>query len=122
MDSWQLLLLVALLLLCGSTIRDYLRPGLRQLPGPFLARFSRIYRFYLVYKGDVPDKYRALHAKYGPIVRTGPNHVSISDPAMIPTIYGVGSKFMKVGVDCLLLKVQSCRAELSSSRQDFTKQ
>lgn len=30
------------------------------------------------------------------IVRTGPTHVSVSDPAQIPVIYGISSKFTKV--------------------------
>ncbi|KAF5529252.1 hypothetical protein FNAPI_13938, partial [Fusarium napiforme] len=34
------------------------------------------------------DKIIALHRKYGPLVRIGPNLVSVSDPAAIPTIYG----------------------------------
>lgn len=87
-------LLLALLVL--SRIRTVFRKGLRSLPGPFLARFSGIYRLSLVYDGHAPERYRELHEKYGPIVRTGPNHVSVSDTAMIPTIYGIGSKFLKV--------------------------
>lgn len=76
-------------------VRVALRPGLRRLPGPFLARFTRLYRLSLVWSGDAPKKYEALHKAMGPIVRTGPNHVSISDPAMIATIYGIGSGFTK---------------------------
>ncbi|KAH8666053.1 cytochrome P450 [Tricladium varicosporioides] len=49
----------------------------------------------MVYKGNAPQTYRELHKKYGPIVRTGPNHVSVSDPEMIPVIYGTGSNFRK---------------------------
>ncbi|KAL8707634.1 MAG: hypothetical protein Q9220_007372 [cf. Caloplaca sp. 1 TL-2023] len=37
----------------------------------------------------------ALHRKYGRLVRTGPNEVSVSDPAAIKTIYAPGSKFKK---------------------------
>ena len=36
-----------------------------------------------------------LHKKYGPLVRTGPNHVSFSDASLIPQIYGITSKFYK---------------------------
>ena len=39
---------------------------------------------------------RALHEKYGPIVRTGPTTISISDPSYIPRIYGIGQGFHKV--------------------------
>jgi hypothetical protein len=72
------------------------RQDLRLLPGPVSARFSRLYRLSMVAKGHGPEEYRKLHQIYGPIVRIGPNHVSVSDPAAIPVIYGVGSKFMKV--------------------------
>ncbi|GIZ40796.1 hypothetical protein CKM354_000412000 [Cercospora kikuchii] len=36
-----------------------------------------------------------LHKKYGKLVRIGPNHVMFSDAALIPPVYGIGSKFMK---------------------------
>ena len=72
------------------------RPGLRELPGPFLARFSGLYRLSLVYGGQAPYQYRRLHQKFGPIVRVGPNHVSVSDPAAVPQIYGVGTNYRKV--------------------------
>lgn len=37
----------------------------------------------------------ALHEKHGPIVRNGPNEVSIADLSAIKTIYGAGTKFRK---------------------------
>ncbi|PVH70745.1 cytochrome P450 [Cadophora sp. DSE1049] len=49
----------------------------------------------MVVKGDSPANYLKIHQKYGKIVRVGPNHVSVSDPSMIPVIYGIGSKFLK---------------------------
>lgn len=77
-------------------IRVWLRPVLRTLPGPALARFTYLYRLLIVYRGKAPSNYRRLHEKYGPIVRVGPNEVSVADPTMIPIIYGIGSKFTKV--------------------------
>jgi hypothetical protein len=50
----------------------------------------------MVANGRAPQEYQAAHDKYGSIVRLGPKHVSIADPAAIPAIYGVGSKFLKV--------------------------
>ena len=38
----------------------------------------------------------SLHNKYGLLVRIGPEHVSISDPKYISTIYGINTKFYKV--------------------------
>lgn len=79
-----------------SYFRTIFRSGLRSLPGPFWAQFSGLYRLSLVHKGNGPENYRELHKKYGPMVRVGPSHVSVSDVAMLPVIYGIGSKFMKV--------------------------
>lgn len=77
-------------------IRLLLWSPLRKLPGPFLARFSGLYRLSMVYRGKAPEGYRALHNHYGKIVRAGPSHVSISDPSVIPIVYGLGSKYLKV--------------------------
>lgn len=74
------------------------KSGLRSTPGPFIARFSCLYRPWKISQGNAPDFYRKLHQQYGPIVRTGPNTVDISDPTAIPIIYGTHSKFLKVSL------------------------
>jgi hypothetical protein len=79
-----------------SYARSALRSDLRKLPGPRLAHWTGLWRASVAYGGDGPRIYRALHRQLGPIIRSGPNHVSISDPAMISVIYGVNSKFTKV--------------------------
>lgn len=73
-----------------------LKPGLRSIPGPAIARFSSLYRPWKISKGDAGKFYLKLHEKYGAIVRTGPNTVDISDPKALPIIYGITSKFLKV--------------------------
>lgn len=84
------------LLILISYVATALKPGLRSIPGPGLARFTYLYRPLKISKGDAPNFYRNLHEKYGPLVRTGPNSVDISDPAVLPIIYGINSKFLKV--------------------------
>jgi hypothetical protein len=79
-----------------NAIRWKYRSGLRELPGPQLAPYSDLWRFFLTFKGNAPQQYQKLHAKYGSIVRTGPDSVSISDPSMIPVIYGFNSNYLKV--------------------------
>jgi hypothetical protein len=69
---------------------------LRGVPGPWVAKFSPIWRVWFVRNGNAHEGYRSLHEKYGPMVRTAPNVIDISDPAVIPTIYGISSKFLKV--------------------------
>ncbi|KAE9376326.1 cytochrome P450 [Stipitochalara longipes BDJ] len=78
-----------------STLRIAYRSDLVQLPGPKWAPFSGLYRVYRLWLGQAPAVYLELHEQYGPIVRTGPNTVSIADPTTIPTIYGISSNFLK---------------------------
>ncbi|KAF8859697.1 cytochrome P450 [Acephala macrosclerotiorum] len=65
------------------------------LPGPFVARFSSVWRVRSAASGKAPSKFQNPHRKYGSVVRIGPSHVSVSDPAQIPAIYGISSKFTK---------------------------
>ncbi|ETN37470.1 uncharacterized protein HMPREF1541_07092 [Cyphellophora europaea CBS 101466] len=91
--------LIALGLVATLLVLDYLRLSLwsplRSIPGPFSTRSSGLYRLSMVYRGNAPNNYRELHKRYGKIVRTGPNHVSISDPSAIPTVYGLGTAYLK---------------------------
>lgn len=79
-----------------SAFRVAHRSDLASLPGPKWARFTGLYRVYRLWSGRAPAVYLRLHEAYGPIVRTGPNTVSIADPSTIPTIYGISSNFLKV--------------------------
>ena len=88
-------LFVLILLYVLDSFRVYFRRGLRNLPGPFFARFSGLYRLSLVTKGDAPRQYRNVHERYGLVVRVGPNHVSIADPTLIPVIYGINNNYLK---------------------------
>ncbi|KAH6984446.1 cytochrome P450 [Ilyonectria sp. MPI-CAGE-AT-0026] len=78
-----------------SLITTALQRGLREIPGPWIAKFNPFWRVEFVWKGNAHINYRKLHDKHGPIVRTAPNVVDISDPAVIPSIYAIGSKFVK---------------------------
>ncbi|KAF2240729.1 putative cytochrome P450 pisatin demethylase [Trematosphaeria pertusa] len=70
---------------------------LRGIPGPFSARFTKLWYFHRVLRGSFHHDNIALHQCYGPIVRIAPNLYSIStaDPKTIQTVYGIGSKFPK---------------------------
>lgn len=82
-------------------VYNRLRPGLRDIPGPTLAKYTRLWKAYSVWKGNHHLTEIDLHKKHGLMVRIGPKHVSFSDPAAIPTIYGLSTGFTKVGVDKL---------------------
>lgn len=72
----------------------------RNIPGPFLARFTRLWYFRTVWGAEAEKTNYALHRKYAqngqfmaPIVRLGPNLFSIIEPEK--QVYGIGSKMRK---------------------------
>ena len=104
-NTWLRTLLVTcfiLLVFIINSLRIALKPGLKSLPGPLWARVSSLYRVSMVWKGNAPDEYLQVHRKYGPIVRIGPNTVSISDVDAIPVLYGISTRFVKVRFGILL--------------------
>ncbi|TEB28399.1 cytochrome P450 [Coprinellus micaceus] len=68
--------------------RLYLHP-LSAFPGPALAGATGWYEtYYEVYKrGKMVEKLEALHKRYGPVVRMGPNKLHFSDVAAYDAIY-----------------------------------
>ena len=93
-----LLLVSCCLLLVWQYGQTYFGKGLRNIPGPFWARFTTLYRVSIVFKGKAVKNYQNLHDKYGPVVRSGPNHVSISDLEVLPLVYSRASNFRKVSI------------------------
>ncbi|KAK3983905.1 cytochrome P450 [Cladorrhinum sp. PSN332] len=80
--------------LCLAIFKRYW--GLRHIKGPFLASITDLWRFRLQYSGSIQPILLQLHKRYGPIVRIGPNTISVSDPAHINTIFGARGGFTKV--------------------------
>jgi hypothetical protein len=77
-------------------IRNRFKKGLRDIPGPTLAKYTRLWKLYNVWKGDHHNTAIALHRKHGHLVRIGPKHISVGDPKAIPIIYGLNKGFTKV--------------------------
>lgn len=77
----------------------YLKSPLKKIPGPFLAKFSNIWRFYNHYGQTHIETQKSLHKKYGDVVRLGPNTVSIADADLLKTIYSTRGTFLKVSGD-----------------------
>ncbi|KAE8149811.1 cytochrome P450 [Aspergillus avenaceus] len=73
----------------------YNRLRLFGIPGPWLAAYTRLWKLHSVWQGDHHHTAIDLHRKYGPLVRIGPRHVSVSDPKAIPIIYGINKGFTK---------------------------
>ncbi|KAF9266841.1 cytochrome P450 [Marasmius fiardii PR-910] len=88
------LLLLAFLYVSARSLG---RSKLDLFPGPFLARWTTLYRMYydLVKGGDWVEHVQKLHTVYGPIVRVGPNELHFSNPEVYNEIYATGSKFTK---------------------------
>ena len=107
------LLSLALLYLLLSTARSYYR--LSHIPGPFLARFTNIPRFLWVWSNNAHNVHIALHRKYGPVVRFGPNMVSVASPPEIGQIYGFKKPWLKVGrfFPSLWLRLHTFKADVS---------
>lgn len=61
---------------------------LGSIPGPVEASLSRLWLVKHSWKGDMHREMLKLHAKFGTLVRTGPNEVSVTDIHAIKEIYG----------------------------------
>ncbi|KAM9877459.1 hypothetical protein VD0002_g2455 [Verticillium dahliae] len=73
----------------------YTTSPLRKYPGPYLAGWTNLWRFYHVLNLDSHLVVARLHEKHGPVVRIGPNLLSLKDPALIKTIYKYQDDWVK---------------------------
>lgn len=87
-----LLLAAAALAVVQLTVASF---KLRGIPGPLMARFTDVWRFRAMRSKGWSTRLVALHKKHGKLVRIGPNHISVSDPAAIPTVYGTSPVWVK---------------------------
>lgn len=80
------------LLLCAFYIVyiRYLSP-LAHIPGPLSLSLSRLWMVKHAWEGDMHRQMIAMHERYGKVVRTGPNEVSVSELSAIKKIYGSDS-------------------------------
>ncbi|KAK5047475.1 hypothetical protein LTR84_006571 [Exophiala bonariae] len=83
-----------ILLLAYIAYYGFLSP-LSGIPGPFIARFTRLWLAYHGWKGDFHIVLTEVHEKYGTTVRVGPDEVLTLSPDAIKKIYGAGSLFNK---------------------------
>ncbi|KAK4549808.1 hypothetical protein LTR36_005109 [Oleoguttula mirabilis] len=94
-ESFLHLLLYSTVLLVVVYQVTWTYAKLRDVPGPFVAKFSNLWRLLVVWRRDSHDRYLELHKHYGDLVRIGPNCVSISKPDMIQSIYGIQKGYVK---------------------------
>lgn len=96
MSLLQLSFTLVVIALLTSFILTYIRSPLKNIPGPFLAKFSNLWRFFNHYQKAHIETQIALHEKYGDAVRIGPNVVSVADPGLVKNIYSTRGTFLKV--------------------------
>ena len=93
----------------ARSIYNKFQSGLRDIPGPTAAAYTKLWRLHDVWKGTSHLTAIELHRKHGPLVRIAPNHVSISDPDFIPIIYSIKEDYTKTGfypIQCISWKKQ----------------
>ncbi|KAH9940216.1 high nitrogen upregulated cytochrome P450 monooxygenase 2 [Epithele typhae] len=61
---------------------------LARYPGPIPARVSMFWMAVVSTSGDQHKYIKSLHDRYGDVVRTGPNELSVRDPSLVPEILG----------------------------------
>ena len=66
---------------------------LSRIPGPRFYAFTKWRLAWDDWTGQRTRKIHALHLKYGPVVRIGPNEVHFNSLSALRTIYGAGSGF-----------------------------
>jgi cytochrome P450 len=93
LQAFILLVIIVSVYYVARSIWRCITSPVRALPGPWPARFSRLWYYQRVRNGSFHHENISLHEKYGPIVRVAPGYFSISVPDK--TVYGIGSKFPK---------------------------
>ncbi|KAF4549612.1 Cytochrome P450-like protein 13 [Elsinoe fawcettii] len=75
-----------------SVVWTILSSPLHHIPGPFVAKFSDIWRLFHTWRGQPDVILNKMHERYGSAVRVGPNCISLSDPALIRTVFSTWKK------------------------------
>ncbi|SPQ23280.1 5856bdeb-a5c9-4d37-ae5b-558ab71ed232 [Thermothielavioides terrestris] len=115
-------LAIGLAVVLAWLLRNRYYNGLNKYPGPFLASLTDWWRFFDVYGRRPERSHIALHKKYGPVVRLGPNTLSFSDPEALKTIYGLNKGFIKSDfyvVQQSVVKGRSLPSLFSTTDNDF---
>ena len=87
------LLLIPLFL--HAFYKAYATP-LRRVPGPWIAKFTRLWLLRAINSREYQKINVELHRKYGPVVRISPNECSIDDPDAAAIIYRSRDQLVKV--------------------------
>ncbi|KAF3054724.1 Cytochrome P450 monooxygenase andK [Trichoderma lentiforme] len=82
-------------IILGWCLHIRYRHGFNKYKGPFLASFTDYwrYRYTRDHRNEIPSV--ALHAKYGDIVRAGPQKLSFANPEALKDIYSINRGYVK---------------------------
>ncbi|ROT37832.1 cytochrome P450 [Sodiomyces alkalinus F11] len=81
--------------LCLESIVHVLRKSTSRIPGPWYTMWTDVVLRYNMFYGRRGQYVHKLHAKYGPVVRIGPNQVDMTDMQAYKTIYSTREVFLK---------------------------
>lgn len=95
-QSFSGIALLLLGLLSAKLLYNKYGHGISDIPGPWIASWTDLWRIFVVWGRRAEAEHVRLHDKHGSIVRLGPNLVSIGDARLIKTIYAPNSGFTKV--------------------------
>ncbi|KAJ7090898.1 cytochrome P450 [Mycena belliarum] len=76
------------LLLSILTYRTSPLHPLWKYPGPVACKISKLWLTFISSQGKLHLYVKQLHDQYGPVVRIGPNEISISEVSLLPNILG----------------------------------
>lgn len=77
-ESAYTIMALALAYVLGRVLHSLYMCPLRNVPGPFLARFTSLWEVLAVLRGRSHEDYIKLHELYGPVVRIGPGRFSFN--------------------------------------------
>ncbi|KAK1590718.1 cytochrome P450 [Colletotrichum navitas] len=80
-------LLFLVIAISGFIYKRLVSHPLSRYPGPLIGRLTSLYNTYHAFKKDQARNLHQLHEQYGPIVRYGPNHVSIRSTEGVRVLY-----------------------------------
>ncbi|GAB1312635.1 Pisatin demethylase [Madurella fahalii] len=97
--SWQAVTVYAfgvpLIFVLSWWILSHALSPLRRYPGPFFARWTNLWRLFVVQSGDYHRRIKKLHDEYGPVIRIGPNLIDLDYPELIKTLYSTDDRWRK---------------------------
>ncbi|KAK0717508.1 cytochrome protein [Lasiosphaeria miniovina] len=89
------LAIASLAYLLAYAAKSYAGSPLRRYPGPWLAKFTNLWRLYHVSRGSFHHVLVRAHEKYGPVVRIGPNVLDIDYPDLNKTVFNTKGDWKK---------------------------